>query len=78
MIKVLFFAGMQEQAGTGEYELVTEEMAVSEIRAKIKEEFPAVTGTERAMVAINEEFTNEDDTARAGDIVAFIPPVSGG
>ncbi|SDN18614.1 molybdopterin converting factor subunit 1 [Alkalicoccus daliensis] len=78
MIKVLFFAGMKEQAGTAEYELQQKEIAVAEIRAKVRAEFPGVTGTDRAMVAINEEFTNEDDTARTGDVVAFIPPVSGG
>jgi sulfur-carrier protein len=30
------------------------------------------------MVAINEEYANEDDKIKSGDIVALIPPVSGG
>jgi molybdopterin converting factor small subunit len=30
------------------------------------------------MVAINEEYANEEDTIQSGDVVALIPPVSGG
>ncbi|HEE9032745.1 TPA: MoaD/ThiS family protein [Bacillus cereus] len=30
------------------------------------------------MVAINEEYANENDIIQTGDIVAMIPPVSGG
>lgn len=30
------------------------------------------------MVAINEEFVTDEDIVKPGDIVAFIPPVSGG
>ena len=34
--------------------------------------------TEPIMVAINEEYANEDDRVQSGDVVALIPPVSGG
>ncbi|MGQ0514658.1 MoaD/ThiS family protein, partial [Bacillus sp. D-CC] len=30
------------------------------------------------MVAINEEYANENDIIQTGDVVAMIPPVSGG
>lgn len=30
------------------------------------------------MVAINEEYANENDIIQTGDTVAMIPPVSGG
>ncbi|EEM84093.1 Molybdopterin converting factor (Subunit 1) [Bacillus thuringiensis serovar huazhongensis BGSC 4BD1] len=30
------------------------------------------------MVAINEEYANEDDIIQTGDVIAMIPPVSGG
>lgn len=78
MIKVLFFAAMKEQAGTSEYTLETSEANVGDLREKVKEAFPQVTGTDRVMVAVNEEFTTDQDVVYAGDIVAFIPPVSGG
>lgn len=78
MIKILFFAGMKEQAGTSEYTLEASEATIAELRDKVKEAFPQMSGTEKVMVAVNEEFTIDEDVVHAGDTVAFIPPVSGG
>jgi molybdopterin synthase sulfur carrier subunit len=33
---------------------------------------------ETTMVAVNEEYALDHDVIRAGDVVALIPPVSGG
>ncbi|EEL48904.1 Molybdopterin converting factor (Subunit 1) [Bacillus cereus Rock3-44] len=34
--------------------------------------------SDQLMVAINEEYANADDKIQSGDVVALIPPVSGG
>ncbi|EJQ56561.1 molybdopterin synthase sulfur carrier subunit [Bacillus wiedmannii] len=77
MIRVLLFAHLQEEAGTSELQIEKENITVAELKAVVAKEYnvPVTTST---MVAINEEYANEDDTIRDGDVVALIPPVSGG
>ena len=77
MIRVLLFANLQEEAGTSELQIEKENITVAELKDVVAKEYnvPVAAST---MVAINEEYANEDDTIRGGDVVALIPPVSGG
>lgn len=77
MIKVLFFAELEEIVGSRELTIEKEEMTVPELKEYLKEQFPTLP-VDRAMMAINEEYVEETDLVKANDIVAFIPPVSGG
>ena len=77
MIRVLLFAYLQEEAGTSELQIEKENITVAELKAVVAKEYN-VPVTASTMVAINEEYANEDDTIRDGDVVALIPPVSGG
>ena len=77
MIKVLFFAELEEIVGSRELTIEKEEMTVPELKEFLKEQFPTLP-VDRAMMAINEEYVEETDIVKANDIVAFIPPVSGG
>lgn len=77
MIKVLLFAQLQEESGQHELTIERSNITVSELKEQLTNEF-ALPSIESAMVAINEEFANEQVTVKAGDTVAFIPPVSGG
>ncbi|WMM32832.1 molybdopterin converting factor subunit 1 [Shouchella clausii] len=78
MIKVLFFAGLAEQAGQAETEV--------DFAGTVEELTEWAIDTHRlspdslngAMVAVNEEFASQSTELTAGDVVAFIPPVSGG
>ncbi|AST94783.1 molybdopterin converting factor subunit 1 [Shouchella clausii] len=78
MIKVLFFAGLAEQAGRAEIEVnfagTVEELTEWAIDMH-KLSPDSLNG---AMVAVNEEFASQSTELTAGDVVAFIPPVSGG
>ena len=77
MIRVLLFAHLQEEAGTSELQIEKENITVAELKDVVAKEYN-VPMAASIMVAINEEYANEDDTIRDGDVVALIPPVSGG
>lgn len=77
MIKVLFFAELEEIVGSREYVIEQSEMTVTDLKSYLKERFPTLP-VDRAMIAVNEEYVEATDQIKANDIVAFIPPVSGG
>ena len=77
MIRVLLFANLQEEAGRSELQIEKESITVAELKDVVAKEYN-VPVTEPIMVAINEEYANEDDMIQSGDVVALIPPVSGG
>lgn len=78
MIRVLLFAELEERAGQRELELNSNEMSVAEIRDWVKDNYPDASGIERAMAAVNEDYAEESTLVHTDDIIAFIPPVSGG
>lgn len=77
MIKLLFFAELEEIVGSRELTIDQAEMTVSEVKEYLKAEFPTLP-VDRAMVAVNEEYAEDNDSVKTGDVIAFIPPVSGG
>jgi sulfur-carrier protein len=77
MIKVLFFAHLQDQVGLHELTLPLSQTTIKEIKESFQREFP-LAQWEQVMAAINEEYAMDQDVVQAGDTVAFIPPVSGG
>lgn len=78
MIRVLLFAELEEQVGQRELELNKDEMNVGAIRDWVKEQHPELTGIDKAMAAVNEDYAEESTLVHHDDIIAFIPPVSGG
>lgn len=77
MIDVLFFAELQETVGQEKVSLQVEGITVKDLKTKWLAEYE-LDNIESAMVAINEEYAEEDTVIASGDVVAFIPPVSGG
>ncbi|WP_088103690.1 molybdopterin converting factor subunit 1 [Halalkalibacter urbisdiaboli] len=77
MIRVLLFADLGEIAGQRDLSIELETGTVDQVKAKLQEQYPAME-LDQAMVAINEEYAEPDTPVKTGDIVAFIPPVSGG
>ncbi len=80
-ITVLFFATLKDVIGQRRLTLETPNtpQTVDDIRARLVERFPqAEPNLKVALAAINEEFAFGQDVVRAGDEVAFFPPVSGG
>lgn len=77
MINVLLFAHLKDQVGSEHLTLEHEQMTVRELLDLLKNKY-TLTNIENVMVAINEEYSVEEDMIKAGDTVALIPPVSGG
>ncbi|MBJ8008378.1 MULTISPECIES: molybdopterin converting factor subunit 1 [Bacillus cereus group] len=77
MIEVLLFAHLQEEASKQALQIDCEKITVAELKDILVKEYN-ITISNQIMVAINEEYANKDDIIQTGDIVAMIPPVSGG
>lgn len=77
MVDVLFFAELQEVVGDEKLSFQAEGMTVKELKASALAKYN-LANIDSAMIAVNEEYADEDTVLASGDIVAFIPPVSGG
>ncbi|WP_099157204.1 molybdopterin converting factor subunit 1 [Virgibacillus ndiopensis] len=77
MIDVLFFAELQEAAGSAKIAVEADRITVKDLKEKLLATYE-LDNLDHAMVAINEEYATEDVLIENGDVVAFIPPVSGG
>ncbi len=77
MIEVLLFANLQEEASKPALQIDCEKITVAELKDILVKEYN-ITISNQIMVAINEEYANKDDIIQTGDVVAMIPPVSGG
>ncbi len=78
MIEVLFFAQLQEEVGKKSVQVTADDLTVNDIIAKCAAEYDIKELLDEAMIAVNEEYSNRNTVLTAGDVVAFIPPVSGG
>lgn len=83
-VKVLFFAGLREQLGTAaeEIELPAGVSTVAALRSHLKSRGGAYEKAfaEKALVrtAVNQDMVQPGARIKAGDEVAFFPPVTGG
>ncbi|GAA0433144.1 molybdopterin converting factor subunit 1 [Lentibacillus halophilus] len=77
MINVLFFAELQETSGHEKVTVDEDGLSVSELKSKLSTAYE-LSRLDQAMIAVNEEYSQEDTVVNSGDVVAFIPPVSGG
>ncbi|MFB5661464.1 molybdopterin converting factor subunit 1 [Alteribacillus sp. HJP-4] len=77
MIKILFFASLQEKVGREALEADKAGLSIAELKSWLEEEFK-LASLANTMTAVNESYTEEDVLLKDGDTVALIPPVSGG
>ena len=78
--RVLLFAALREAAGVREVTLELPAGAlVSVLRAHLGDQFPRIAPLlGNVAAAVNEEYVPGDHALTEGDVVALIPPVSGG
>lgn len=74
-VRVRLFAALRERAGTGEVELELPEGArVADVITRLGD----VVGGVPVVLALNQEYADDQAELRPGDELALIPPVSGG
>lgn len=77
MITILLFAQLQENVGASQIMIEQEALTIERLKEVVQQQYPALS-LGHVMTAVNEEFVLDEEIVRAGDVVAFIPPVSGG
>ncbi|HJA40751.1 MAG TPA: molybdopterin converting factor subunit 1 [Firmicutes bacterium] len=77
MVKILWFAHLSEAVGKRELEIEVAGMTVAALKKQLQEQYPDLV-LEHVLTAVNEEYVADDMVLDNGDVVAFIPPVSGG
>lgn len=79
-VRMLFFAHLQDVAGTRELALILPEGATVQTAAAELEQRGAGFGPllDHVRVAVNAEFADAETRLRDGDEVAWMPPMSGG
>lgn len=79
-IAVRVFARLREITGTPAFERdVADGACVGDVWSQLAADWPALAPHRSSVaVAVNEEFARFSTVVKAGDVVAFLPPVSGG
>ncbi|HZD20781.1 MAG TPA: molybdopterin converting factor subunit 1 [Burkholderiales bacterium] len=81
-VKVLYFASLREQLGTRGEDLDTSPTTVAALRTLLMARGgawqSALAQGKALRVAVNQEIAQPTTPVRAGDEVAFFPPVTGG
>lgn len=80
-VSVLYFAALRDLAGTGEERVTLPALplSVGALLQALEVRHSALAGRLQSVrVAVDEEFTELSRELRGGEVVALIPPVSGG
>ncbi len=82
-VKILFFAGLREALGVGSESLalpagIATAGALRDLLAARGGAWSALASTKNLRVAVNQQMLGFDAAVKAGDEVAFFPPVTGG
>jgi sulfur-carrier protein len=77
MNKILFFAHLRDAVGKEFLLMNAVGKTVAELKAEIANMYK-LDKIETVMTAINEEFAMDEEIIGENDVIAFIPPVSGG
>lgn len=78
MIQVLLFAGLKDKVGSSSLRIKEENITIEELKRTHLGIYGAEELLQQSMVAVNEEYAEMDTILKTGDVVAFVPPVSGG
>jgi molybdopterin converting factor subunit 1 len=78
-VRVLLFASYADAIGQSEIALdLPAGSRVKDVLATVREMTAGKRIPDKPMVAVNQRYAKEDQTIRASDEVAIIPPVAGG
>ncbi|MCP9775512.1 MoaD/ThiS family protein [Cyanobium sp. HWJ4-Hawea] len=78
-IRILLFAALRDQAGWGERQWPTAPCSgAAPTPRQLWKELDMPGKLSGIRVAINQQFSDADTPLKAGDELAFLPPISGG
>ena len=77
-VTVLYFGQLKEQASTAAESLEVENSTIAELYRQLKERHGLSMPFENLRAARNETFCKGTEAIRADDVIAFMPPMSGG
>jgi molybdopterin converting factor subunit 1 len=78
-IKTLFFGITTDLVGTSNLDLeLSEASTVFDFKSLLKKNYPQLESLDSYAIAVNESYATDDLILKRNDIVAVIPPVSGG
>ena len=78
-LKILFFGIVRDIVGENSIDLdVATNISVVNMQQILKKEYSGLTDIENYAIAVNEEYVSEEYKLNDNDVVAIIPPVSGG
>lgn len=77
-LKILLFGVTRDIIGPSPYRLVLKGKTVRDLKDQLNNSFPKLQGLNSLFIAINNEYTEEDQQINSTDEIALIPPVSGG
>jgi molybdopterin synthase sulfur carrier subunit len=77
-VTILYFGQLKEQVGTAKEVIDSKANTVSEIYQQLKESHGLSLSFANLRAARNEIFCEGTDPVREDDVIAFMPPMSGG
>ncbi len=78
-ITVLFFGISSDLVGENQLELILEKpISVKDFKDYLQEKYSSLDNIKTYAIAVNETYATNDIVLNSNDVVAIIPPVSGG
>jgi molybdopterin converting factor subunit 1 len=77
-LKVKAFGITKDILGNREIVIELQGQTVAQLRAKLIDDYPALSGLKSLMIAVNSNYAEDNLSLQNTDEVALIPPVSGG
>lgn len=78
-IKTLFFGITTDLVGTSQLEIkIPKNTSVNDFKETLKATYPQLQHINSYSIAVNESYADDDLVLQENDVVAVIPPVSGG
>jgi len=77
-INILFFGKLKESWQSAQFNWQSNAQNIEKLYAELLEQSISTPHKDSIKVAINDEFMTWESSFKDGDVIAFLPPVSGG